>query len=366
MNATKPPAIEPSTLEAAFDAIRSAAYFDCLTPVPHPDNLAFLVAEERRALRSLGMKLADVSNDPEGQGTQYSAHAIQHCFWRELGLAEEPESALRLPSYLQPEVYAMPHIDLADLSNKLAAMVLPDAPVPCIVYSNLIQLQRLLNLSDITVKFLTAAYAMTSLHTPRNETSSLNTALSFIGIPNAEYRNRAVSLFLNEPLEAVERLFALPSTLVALGFMDVQASYQHRSLQELCLLTDAFVTLLESPHQSTQSLLTDILEPTEELEQIRDGTVPVSYLYEVLPQATAECFERALWNVPLTPSHIQQLVAWWTGGYVLPLEALEPLHGHITFECIREAIKQTALAVCQTDQSFDAFALLKGLYAASA
>jgi hypothetical protein len=343
----------------------SAAPFDCFTAVPHPDNLSFIVAEERRAMHRLGMKLVEIDGSHDSGGMQYAAHTVQHHFWRELELVEEPKRIIMLPSFLQAG-HELPHIELAEFAKQLATVAIDASPMYCIITANLNQLQRLLNLSATEIQFLKLAYLSSHYHhSIHNDACNLKTTLSFISLAGTAHRNHAIAVLLDEPLAAVDALFSLPSKLVALGFMDAQSSYEQRSLQELCALNENFIYLLESPHRSEQAIVTAILEHEEELDPLLDGTVPVGYLIETMPQNIAECYERAVLNEPLLPQHIQQLVAWFTGGYVLPLEAAQPLAARITFESMREAIKRSALSCCQANQPYGAYALLKGLYAAS-
>jgi hypothetical protein len=171
---------------------------------------------------------------------------------------------------------------------------------------------------------------------------------------------------LNAPLADVQALFSAPCTLVALRLVDASAFNQRRTLRDVFVLTDEFVTLLETPHRSHEALLASILEPEQDFDLLDDGTVPTSYLYEIMPSQIAKCYERTALNQPLLSQHVHNLIEWFSGGMSFPPEALQALDSRITFVAIRDAIKRAALACCQANKPLDAHALLKAIYAASA
>ena len=357
-----------TTLTIAFETIREFASFDSHSLLPHPDNLRFQAMMERRAMLRLGTKLAEIVGNPEGEDLQHAAQTVRRYFWQELGLSQRPELPIDAPRFLLKPDYTLEHrIDIQELADILMQVPMPEAPVLCIVDSKLALLSKLLNLSDTAIHYLGLAYAHCSIHSLTIDVSSgLNVALSHIGLTDDAHRNRAVSVLLNAPLADVEAMFAAPSALVVLRFVDASAFNQRRTLRDVFVLTDEFVTLLETPHRSHEALLASILEPEQDFDLLDDGTVPTSYLCEIMPSQIAECYERTLLNQPLLSQHVQNLIEWFTGGLSFPTEALHALDSRITFEAIRDAIKRAALACCQANKPLDAHALLKAIYAASA
>jgi hypothetical protein len=290
---------------------------------------------------------------------------VRRHFWKDLGLPQPPELATNVPRFLlKPDHKIEPRTDSQELASQLSAVVMPEAPVLCIVASKLALLQKLLNLSDTSVKFMTLAYANCSIHSlTKDESSSLKIALSHIGV--ADNMHRAVAILLDVPLAAVEAMFAAPSALVALRFVDTSAFNQRRTLRDVFALTDEFVTLLETPFRSHEALLAGILEPEQDFDLLDDGATPIGYLYEILPKDIAEPFERAVLGRPLNFMHIHDLVSWYTAGYRMLPSFYSPLAGRITVEGVRDAIKRAALECAQANKPLNAHALVKALYAAS-
>lgn len=355
------------SLNKAFDTIREAACFDSHNLVPHPENLKFQVGEERRAMHRLGTKLAEIVGNPDGEDLHYAAHAVRRHFWKELGLSQPPERATEVPRFLlKPEHRVKPRTDPQELASQLAAVPVPETPVLCIVTSKLALLQKLLNLPDVAIKFLTLAYANSSRHSlTKDESSGLSLALSYINVESNEHRNHALAVLLDAPLAEVEALFTPPITVTALRFVDVHAFNQARSLRSVFALSDEFVTLLETPHLSHAAVLARILEPEHDLDSVDDGTTPIGHLYEIMPSQIAECYERAVLNRPLLYQHVHHLTEWFAGGFSLPIEACYALDSRLTFESIRDAIKRAALDCCTANRALDAHAILKALFAAS-
>ena len=349
----------------AFDTIREVACFDSHSLVPHPANLQFQTKTERHAMHRLGTKLAEIVGNPDDEDLQYAAHTVKRYFWKDLGLSQVPELTTEVPRFLLGPDHKIKHrAEPQELASKLATVVLPETPVLCIVASKLALLQKLLNLSDTAIKYLTLGYANCSIHSlTKDESSSLKVAMSHIGV--ADNMHRAVAILLDVPLAAVEAMFAAPSALIALRFVDAAAFNQSRTLRDAFALTDEFVTLLETPFLSHEALVAGILEPEHDLDLLDNGTTPIGYLYEILPSAIAECYERTVLNRPLLYQHVHHLIEWFTGGLLLPPEACYALDSRLTFEGIRDAIKRAALASCQANTELDAHALLKELYAAS-
>lgn len=355
------------SLNKAFDTIREVTCFDSHSLVPHPDNLTFQVTEERRAMLHLGFKLAEIVSNPESEDLQYAAHVVKRHFWKELGLSQPPELATEVPRFLlKPEHRTEPRIDPQELASQLAAVPAPETSVLCIVSSKLALLQKLLNLPDVAIKFLTLAYANSSRHSlTDDESCGLLLALSYLGVESDEHRNRAVAVLLDAPLAEVEALFTPPITVAALRFVDVHVFNQARSLRNLFTLSDEFVTLLETPHLSHAAVLARILETEHDLDSVDDGTTPIGHLYEIMPSQIAECYERTVLNRPLLYRHVHHLVEWFTGGILLPVEACHALDSRLTFESIRDAIKRAALDCCTANGPLDAHAILKALFVAS-
>ena len=353
------------SLTKAFDTIREAACFDSHSLVPHPANLQFQTKTERHAMHRLGTKLAEIVGNPDDEDLQYAAHTVKRYFWKDLGLSQVPELTTEVPRFLLGPDHKIKHrAEPQELASKLATVVLPETPVLCIVASKLALLQKLLNLSDTAIKYLTLGYANCSVHRlTKDQSSSLKIALSHIGV--ADNMHRAVAVLLNAPLADVQALFAVPSTLVALRFVNAAVFNQRRTLRDVFLLTDEFVTLLETPFRSHEALVAGILEPEHDLDLLDNGTTPIGYLYEILPSSIAECYERTVLNRRLLYQHVHHLIEWFTGGLLLPPEACYALDSRLTFEGIRDAIKRAALASCQANKQLDAHALLKELYAAS-
>ena len=349
----------------AFATIREAACFDSHSLVPHPDNLRFQFCIERQAMHRLGSKLVEIVSSPDGEDLQHCAHTVRRHFWKDLGLSQTPELATKVPRFLlKPDYKIEPRTEPQELASQLATVLMPETPVLCIVASKLALLQKLLNLSDTVIKYLTLAYANCSIHSlTKDQSSSLKIALSHIGV--ADNMHRAVAILLDVPLAAVEAIFAAPSALIALRFVDAAAFNQSRTLRDAFALTDEFVTLLETPFLSHEALLAGILEPEHDLDLLDNGITPIGYLYEILPSSIAECYERTVLNRPLLYQHVHHLIEWFTGGLLLPPEACYALDSRLTFEAIRDAIKRAALASCQANKQLDAHALLKELYAAS-
>ena len=226
------------SLTKAFDTIRSATCFDSHSPVPHPENLKFQALEVHLAMHRLGMKLAEFVGNPEGEDLQYAAHTVRRYFWKELGLSQPPELGTDVPRFLQPPDHRIePRTDPKELADQLAAVKLNDTPVVCIVASKLSLLQKLLNLSETAIKYLTLAYAVCSIHSlTKDESSSLKTALTYIGVADDAHRNRAIALLLDAPLADVEAIFAPPSMLVALRFVDAKDSNKQCNLRAVFAL----------------------------------------------------------------------------------------------------------------------------------
>ncbi len=355
------------SLTQAFTTISEFASFDSHSLVPHPANLKFQATEERRSMLRLGTKLAKIVTKPDSEDLQYAAHVVKRHFWKELGLSQPPELATEVPRFLlKPDHKMEPRTDPQELASQLATVPMPEAPVLCIVSSKLALLQKLLNLPDAAMRFLTLAYANSSRHSlSKDESSGLSLALSYVGVKDNPHRNYAVSVLLDVPLAEVEALFTPPTTLTALRFVDVHVFSQARSLRSVFTLSDEFVTLLETPHLSHGAVLARILEPEHDLDTVDDGTTPIGYLYEIMPSQIAECYERTVLNRPLLHQHIHHLVEWFTGGLTLPVEACHTLDSRLTFESIRDAIKRAAFACCTEIRPLDAYAILKALYAAS-
>ena len=354
------------SLNKAFETIRDYASFDSHSLVPHPNNLWFQATEESRAIHRLGTKLAEIVTKPDSEDLQYAAHVVKRHFWKELGLSQPPELATEVPRFLlKPDHKMEPRTDAQELASQLATVPMPEAPVLCIVSSKLALLQKLLNLPDVAIKFLTLAYANNCRHSLRkDESSGLSLALSYIGIEGDDHRNRAVAVLLDVPLAEVEVMFLPPITMTALRFVDVHVFNQARCLRGVFTLSDEFVTLLETPHLSHAAVLARILEPEHDLD-VNDGSTPIGYLYEIMPSQIAECYERTVLNRPLLYQHVHHLVEWFTGGLSLPVEACYALHSRLTFESIRDAIKRAALDCCTANRRLDAHAILKALFAAS-
>ena len=351
----------------AFDTLREAVCFDSHSLVPHPENLKFQASEERRAMHRLGTKLVEIVGNSDGEDLHYAAHAVRRHFWKELGLSQPPEQATEVPRFLlKPEHRVEPRTDPQELASQLAAVPMLETPVLCIVSSKLALLQKLLNLPDVAIKFLTLAYANSSRHSLRtDESSGQPLALSYVGVESNEHRNRAVAVLLDAPLAEVEVLFTPPITVTALRFVDVHAFNQARSLRSVFALSDEFVTLLETPHLSHAAVLARILESEHDLDSVDDGTTPIGHLYEIMPSQIAECYERTVLNRRLLYRHVHYLVEWFTGGLLLPIEACYALDSRLTFESIRDAIKRAALTCCTEKRPLDAHAILKALFAAS-
>jgi hypothetical protein len=355
------------SLTKAFEAIREYACFDSHSLVPHPDNLKFQATEERRAMHRLGVMLAEIVGNPDSEDLQYAAHVVKRHFWKELGLSQPPELATEVPRFLlKPDHKMEPRTDPQELACQLAKVPTRETPVLCIVLSKLALLQKLLNLPDVAIKFLTLAYANSSRHSlTKDLTCGLSQALSYIGVEDNMHRNRAVAALLDVPLAEVEALFTPPITVTALRFVDVHVFNQARCLCGVFTLADEFVTLLETPHLSHAAVLARILEPAHDLDTVDDGTTPIGYLYEIMPSQIAECYERTVLNRPLLHQHIHHLVEWFTGGLTLPAEACCALDSRLTFESIRDAIKRAALACCTELMPLDAHAILKALFVTS-
>lgn len=355
------------SLNNAFETIREFASFDSHSLVPHPENLKFQATEERRGMHQLGIKLAEIVGNPNGEDLQYAAHVVKRHFWNELGLSQPPELATEVPRFLlKPNHKLEPRTDPQELSSQLAAVPVPEAPVLCIVASKLAVLKKSLNLSDAAIKFLTLAYANSSRHSlAKDESSGLSLALSYVDIEDDDHRNRAVALLLDVPIGEVENLFTPPIALVALRLVDVHVFNQAKSLRSVFALSDEFVALLETPGMSHAAVLSRLLEPAHDLDTVDDGTTPIGYLYEIMPSSIAECYERTVLNESLLYQHVQCVVQWFTGGLSLPAEACCALDSRLTFESIGDAIKRAALACFTEKRSLDAHAILKALFAAS-
>ena len=136
-------------------------------------------------------------------------------------------------------------------------------------------------------------------------------------------------------------------------------------MRDVFVLTDEFVTLLETPYRSHKALLAGILEPEQDFDLLDDGTTPIGYLYEILPKDIAEAYECAVLGRPLKFIHIEALVSWYTAGYRMLPSLYSPLAGHITVEALRDAIKRVALECAQANKPLTSHALVKALYAAS-
>lgn len=354
-------------LSHAFETIREYASFDSHSLVPHPNNLKFQATEERRSMLRLGTHLAETVCRPDSEDLQYAAHVVKSHFWKEIGLSQPPEQATEVPRFLlKPEHRMEPRTDPQELASQLAAVPLLQTPVPCIVASKLALLQKLLNLPDVAIRFLTLAYANSSLHSlTKDLTSGLTLALSYIGMEGDDHRNRAVAILLDVPLAEVEALFMPPIALVALRFVDVHVFNQARNLRSVFTLSDEFVTLLETPHLSHAAVLARILEPEHDLDSVDDGSTPIGYLYEIMPSQIAECYERTVLNRPLLHHHIHHLIEWFTGGLSLSVEECYALDSHLTFESIRDSIKHAALACCTEKRPLCTHAILKTLFAAT-
>ena len=354
------------SLKEAFDTIRKTACFDSHSLVPHPENLRFQAITERRVMHRLGTKLAEIVGNPDSEDLQHCAHTVRRYFWQELGLSQPPDLPTDVPRFLLKPDHTIEHrIDAQELADQLAQVAMPETPVMCIVASKLALIQKLLNLSETAIQYLTWAYAHCSVHSlTKDESSSLKVALAHIGLADDAHRNRAISVLLNAPLADVEAMFAAPSTLIALRFVDVSAFNQRRTLRDVFVLTDEFVTLLETQYRSHQALLAGILEPEQDLDLLDDGT-PIGYLYEILPKDIAEAYECAVLDRPLKSIHILALVSWYTAGYRMLPSFYSPLAGHITLEAIRDSIKRVALECAQANKRLTTHALVKALYAAS-
>lgn len=355
------------SLTQAFSTISEFASFDSHSLVPHPENLKFQATEDRRAMHRLGTKLTAIMSSPDSEDLHYAAHVVKRHFWKELGLSQPPELATEVPRFLlKPEHRMEPRTDPQELASQLAAVLMLETPVLCIVSSKLALLQKLLNLPDVAIKFLTLAYAHSSRYSlSKDESSGLSLALSYIGAEDNLHRNHAVAVLLEAPLAEVETLFTPPITVTALRFVDVHVFNQARCLRSVFTLSDEFVTLLETPHLSHAAVLARILEPEHDLDSVDDGTTPIGYLYEIMPSTIAECYERTVLNRPLLHQHIHHLVEWFTGGLSLPVEACYALDSRLTFETIRDAIKRAAMDCCTANRTLDAHAILKVLFATS-
>jgi hypothetical protein len=318
-------------------------------------------------MRQLGTHLTEIVSSPDSEDLQYAAHVVKRHFWKELGLSQAPELATEVPRFLlKPDHKMEPRTDPQELASQLAAVPVSETSVLCIVASKLALLQKLLNLPDVAIKFLTLAYANSSRHSlTKDLTSGLPLALSYIGIEDDDHRNRAVAVLLDVPLAEVEAMLLPPIIVTALRFVDVHVFNQARCLRGVFTLSDEFVTLLETPHLSHAAVLARILEPEHDLDTVDDGTTPIGYLYEIMPSQIAECYERTVLNRPLLHQHVHHLVEWFTGGLSLPVDACFVLDSRLTFESIRDAIKRAALACCTEKRPLDAHAILKALFAAS-
>lgn len=355
------------SLIKAFDTIRKAVCFDGHSLVPHPENLKFQASEERRAMHRLGTNLAGIVGNPDGEDLQYAAHAVRRYFWQELGLSQPPDLLTDVPRFLlMPDHVLDDRIDGQEMAEQLAKVPMPESSVLCIVASKLALIQKLLNLTDMAIQYLALAYAHCSIHSlNKDESSSLKVALSHIGLADDAHRNRAVAALLNAPLVDVQVLFAAPSKLAALRFLDAAVFNQRRTLRDVFVLTDEFVALLETPYRSHKALLAGILEPEQDFDLLDDGTTPIGYLYEILPKDIAEAYECAVLDRPLKAIHIQALVSWYTAGFRMLPSFYSPLAGHITVEALRDAIKRVALECAQANKPLTTHVLVKALYAAS-
>ena len=161
------------SLNNAYDTIREAACFDSHSLVPHPENLKFQASEERRAMYKMGTMLVEIVGNPDGEDLHYAAQAVRRHFWKELGLSQPPEQATEVPRFLlKPEHRVDPRTDPQELASQLAAVPMLETPVLCIVSSKLALLQKLLNLPDVAIKFLTLAYVNSSRYSLTKDDSS--------------------------------------------------------------------------------------------------------------------------------------------------------------------------------------------------
>lgn len=353
------------TLTSAYETIREFAVFDALTAVPHSENLKFQFNIERQALRRLGMGLTDLFADAENPSLQYAAHVVRCHFWQELGLTQAPKLENDVPKFLRKSDYKVqPHTDPVELAAQLSAIAVPDPSAFCIVGTKLALLQKLLNFSDLTIKFLALAYAASSTHSQTHDLSgSLAAALNHVQVANSDHRELAIALLLDVPKADVQAIFEPLSILVALGFMQAQDYSKPLSLRQVLMLKNEFIMILETPYRSHEAVLADILTPEYDLDLLDSDGVCIGDLYETFPRNIAECYERVLRDQPLQSRHVLSLTAWFT-GICLPAETCIALDGRLTFEAIRDAIKRAALACRQANKPFGDNDVLKALYTA--
>ena len=216
----------------AFEVIRAAYCFDAFTPVPHPDNIRFRADEERKVMHRLGLMLPGLTNDPD---SQWAGQIVLQYFWKEIGLKQPPAALEVVPRFLLPPDHPLePRIDLAELVRQMKQVPLPKQETICIVSSKLTSLQKLLNLSDVQTKFLKLVY-ISHFHPDLHGHArfSLQAALQHIEIRDGMHCNAVIAALIDEPVAAVEVMFAPPMSLMALRFLDSGFNERQRNLQNV-------------------------------------------------------------------------------------------------------------------------------------
>lgn len=99
------------SLIQAFETIRELASFDCLSPVPHVDNLRFSYSVERQAMHRLGTNLAEIVRNIDCEDMQYVAHTVKRHFWKELGLSQPPDLPKYSPRFLLKDGFRFRNTD---------------------------------------------------------------------------------------------------------------------------------------------------------------------------------------------------------------------------------------------------------------
>lgn len=355
------------SLQKAFDTIQKVTHFDTFTRVPHPENLRFQVEEEIKLLHRLGMHLSEITGDPDGQDSQYASHVIRRYFGDKLGMSPMPEFIAKVPRFLlSPDSHTEQRTDPRELAENLGRMVIPQGERICIVSTKLRLLQKLLNLSEASIKLLRLAYVVSSQRANTNSLScNIALALEHISLSDDAHRNRAISLLLDEPLDEIVNILTPPSSLKALRFLDPIHTNGASNLGIPFVLTDEFMDVLESTYPSHEALLRAVLEPEYDLNLMSQEDIPIGHLYGIFPATVAEAFECAVLSRPLTLIHIHAVIGWYTGGPHSRPSSYSPLSGRITLDRVREAIKHAAMDCCLARIPLDSFSLMRALYAAS-
>lgn len=298
---------------------------------PHPSNASFCEAMTATMVKSFGLNLHRFSS---GQDFQGAAFDIQRFFAIHFGAFELLSSQPDLPRFLQPE-NRQPDapIEPEQFTAQLAELELPEPNQPCPVLRNLEWLCDLLHLTSVERKVLLWSYMLNCI-TP----TELPRMLGTVSCADEAHAKQCLATLLDEPVEAVNAIYAEPCRLHAMGLIEVELWHEASILNVYLMPTPTLAVVLETLQQSQEAMLLRLLEP--ETNWILDNkNFPVGLFDMWYPPSVARACKATVHARPLSADDIAALIRFFT-KYQVPTEHCGPLAGRLDFGTIHQAVKR--------------------------